>query len=72
MDMSEVWSKPVQLYTWTPEDLAEREAGCDSEQKAGPSTALRSAQDDECEMRFAQDDKCELGSAQGDIPQRDR
>ncbi len=53
-DLSEAWSKPVQLYRWTQEELARKEE-YRRERKAGPlrqaqgrlSTPLRSAQDDE-------------------------
>ena len=46
-DLSEIWNKPLPTYKWTKEELARDEANRSREQKAGPSTPLRSAQDDE-------------------------
>ena len=46
-NLSEAWKKPLPTYKWTKEELAQDEANRSREQKAGPSTPLRSAQDDE-------------------------
>ncbi len=46
-DLSKAWSKPIELYKWTPEELASIEGLRSFEKKAGPSTPLRFAQDDE-------------------------
>ena len=46
IDLSERWRHPVPLYKWTAEERALAELRRRYQQNAGPSTSLRSAQDD--------------------------